>query len=103
MEYMYAFAGKRNDMAVLIIRFENADDAIRPLEHSEVNMVSSVDICSQARERREPGLILRALISAQRNGSSMPAQSQQCVFCRLPDRARTRAQSAAMFARSHAA
>jgi hypothetical protein len=44
VEYMYAFAEKRNNMAVLIIRFENVDDAIRALEHSQVNMISSVDL-----------------------------------------------------------
>ena len=44
VEYMYAFAEKRNDKAVLIFRFENADEAIRALEHSEVNMIASVDL-----------------------------------------------------------
>jgi hypothetical protein len=44
IEYMYAFAEKRDDKAVLIIRFENADDAIGALEHSEVNVISSVDL-----------------------------------------------------------
>jgi hypothetical protein len=44
IEYMYAFAEKRDNMAVLIIRFENADDAILALEHSEVNVISSVDL-----------------------------------------------------------
>jgi hypothetical protein len=44
VEYMYAFAEKRNNMAVLIIRFENADDAIRALEHSGVNVISGVDL-----------------------------------------------------------
>jgi hypothetical protein len=44
IEYMYAFAEKRDNRAVLIIRFENADDAIRALEHSEVNVISSVDL-----------------------------------------------------------
>ena len=44
VEYMYAFAEKRNDRAVLIIRVENIDAAILALEHSDVNMVSGVDL-----------------------------------------------------------
>ena len=44
VEYMYAFAEKRNDRAVLIIRVENVDEAIRALEHSDVNMVNGVDL-----------------------------------------------------------
>ena len=44
VEYMYAFAEKRNDKAVLIIRFDDTDAAVRALEHSKVNMVSIVDL-----------------------------------------------------------
>jgi len=44
IEYMYAFTEKRNDMAVLVIRFEDADAAIRALEHSELNLVANVDL-----------------------------------------------------------
>jgi hypothetical protein len=41
VEYMYAFTEKRNDRAVLIFRFENADAAIEALKHSDVNVISS--------------------------------------------------------------
>jgi hypothetical protein len=44
IEYMYAFTEKRNGMAVLVIRFEDADAAIRALQDSEVNMVGSVEL-----------------------------------------------------------
>jgi hypothetical protein len=44
VEYMYAFAEKRDDKAVLVFRFANADDAIRALEHSEVTMIANVDL-----------------------------------------------------------
>ena len=44
VEYMYAFAEKRDDKAVLIFRFENADAAIDALKHSEVNVISNVDL-----------------------------------------------------------
>jgi hypothetical protein len=44
VEYMYAFAEKRNDKAVLIFRFNDADAAVRALEHSEVNVVAPVDL-----------------------------------------------------------
>ncbi len=44
VEYMYAFAEKRNDKAVLIIRFDDVDAAVQALEHSEVNMVGTVDL-----------------------------------------------------------
>jgi hypothetical protein len=42
VEYMYAFTEKRNDRAVLIFRFENADAAIEALKHSDVNVISNV-------------------------------------------------------------
>lgn len=44
VEYMYAFAEKRKDKAVLIFRFEDADAAIAALEHSEVNVLGPVDL-----------------------------------------------------------
>jgi hypothetical protein len=44
IEYMYAFAEKRNNRAVLVIRVESIDKAIRALEHSDVNMISAVDL-----------------------------------------------------------
>jgi hypothetical protein len=44
VEYMYAFAEKRNDKAVLIFRFQDADAAVRALEHSEVNVINNIDL-----------------------------------------------------------
>jgi hypothetical protein len=44
VEYMYAFAEKRNDKAVLIFRFEDADAAVRALKDSDVNLIGSVDL-----------------------------------------------------------
>jgi hypothetical protein len=43
VEYMYAFAEKRDDKAVLIFRFDDPDAAIRALQNSEINVVSNVD------------------------------------------------------------
>jgi hypothetical protein len=42
VEYMYAFTEKRDDKAVLVFRFENADAAIEALNHSHVNVISNV-------------------------------------------------------------
>jgi hypothetical protein len=42
VEYMYAFTEKRDDKAVLIFRFEDADTAIEALKHSEVNVIGNV-------------------------------------------------------------
>jgi hypothetical protein len=44
VEYMYAFTEKRDDKAVLIFRFENADAAIDALEHSAVNVIDDIDL-----------------------------------------------------------
>jgi hypothetical protein len=44
VEYMYAFAEKRNDKAVLIFRFQDPDAAVAALEHSEVQLVANVDL-----------------------------------------------------------
>ncbi len=44
VEYMYAFAEKRNDKAVLIFRFDDTEAAIRALEHSEVTLVNDIDV-----------------------------------------------------------
>ena len=44
VEYRYAFAEKRNDKAVLVLRFENTDAAIEALKHSDVNVLESVNI-----------------------------------------------------------
>jgi hypothetical protein len=44
VEYMYAFTEKRDDKAVLIFRFDDADAAVEALKHSDVNLVSNVDL-----------------------------------------------------------
>ena len=44
VEYMYAFTEKRDDKAVLVFRFENADAAIHALKHSEVNVIDDLDL-----------------------------------------------------------
>lgn len=43
VEYMYAFAEKRNDKAVLIFRFEDADAALAALKSSVVSL-ADVDL-----------------------------------------------------------
>jgi hypothetical protein len=43
VEYMYAFTEKRDDKAVLIFRFEDADAAVEALKDSNVNVIS--DVC----------------------------------------------------------
>jgi hypothetical protein len=42
VEYMYAFTEKRDDKAVLIFRFENADAAIEALKDSKVNVIGNI-------------------------------------------------------------
>jgi hypothetical protein len=44
VEYMYAFAEKREGKAILIFRLEDVDAAIRYLTHSEVNLIGDVDL-----------------------------------------------------------
>ena len=44
VEYMYAFTEKRDDKAVLVFRFENADAAVQALKHSEVNVIDDVNL-----------------------------------------------------------
>jgi len=41
---MYAFTEKRDDKAVLIFRFEDADAAIDALRNSEVNVIEELDL-----------------------------------------------------------
>ena len=41
VEYMYAFAEKRDDKAVLVLRFENADAAIAALKDSKVIIIDN--------------------------------------------------------------
>jgi hypothetical protein len=44
VEYMYAFTEKRDDKAVLIFRFEDADTAIDALKHSDVKVIDGVSL-----------------------------------------------------------
>lgn len=44
VEYMYAFTEKRDDKAVLVFRFEDAEAAVDALKHSEVNVIDDVDL-----------------------------------------------------------
>jgi hypothetical protein len=44
VEYMYAFTEKRDDKAVLIFRFEDADAAIEALRNSDVNVVGNIEL-----------------------------------------------------------
>ena len=43
VDYMYAFAEKRDDKALLVFRFENVDAAVHALKDSEVNVIDDVD------------------------------------------------------------
>ncbi len=45
IEYMYAFASAGQESAVLIIRFDNPDEAITRLQAAGINVLSSVRIC----------------------------------------------------------
>ena len=51
VEFMYAFTEKRENKAVLVFRFDDPDNAIKMLQQSKVNVVSSVDLLSQAEAR----------------------------------------------------
>jgi len=44
IEYMYAFTFKREDKAVLIFRFEDADAAVKALESGGANVIDSVEL-----------------------------------------------------------
>jgi hypothetical protein len=46
VEYMYAFACRRGDRALVVFRFEDTDAAIRALQAGGVNLVEPVDIFS---------------------------------------------------------
>jgi hypothetical protein len=48
IEYMYSFSFQRNNKAVLVIRFEETDAAIKAFENSGMNVVQSVDLYKQA-------------------------------------------------------
>ncbi|HEX3051469.1 MAG TPA: ACT domain-containing protein [Aggregatilineaceae bacterium] len=44
VEYMYAFTFGRDDKAVLIFRFDNADVALERLKERGINVVSSIEL-----------------------------------------------------------
>ncbi len=48
VEYMYAFATKMGDQAVLVFRFEDPDAALRALKGSTVPFVDTVELFSRA-------------------------------------------------------
>jgi hypothetical protein len=47
IEYMYAFAEKRNDRALLVFRFTNPDAALKALQAVGVNPVGTVELFSR--------------------------------------------------------
>jgi len=47
VEYMYAFATKMGDQAVLVFRFEDPDAALRTLKGSSVAFVDTVELFSR--------------------------------------------------------
>jgi hypothetical protein len=51
VEYMYAFAEKLNDKAILVFRFSDPDQAILALGKSQVNVINHVELY----ERLEKG------------------------------------------------
>jgi hypothetical protein len=44
VEYMYAFSERRNDKAMLVFRFENADAAVAALAGCDLKLVSSIEL-----------------------------------------------------------
>jgi hypothetical protein len=44
VEYMYAFAEKRDDKAVLVFRFEDADAAVQALKSSTVQVIGDIEL-----------------------------------------------------------
>ena len=45
IEYMYAFTFGRGDTAVLILRFDNPDAALKQLQTAGINVVGSAEVC----------------------------------------------------------
>ena len=48
IEYMYAFAEKRGDKAVLVFRFEDPDTALRVLKDGGINVLENVKLFRRA-------------------------------------------------------
>ena len=49
IEYMYAFAFRRGEEAVLVFRFDNAEKAVAALKAAGLNVLGSVDLFQTAR------------------------------------------------------
>jgi hypothetical protein len=49
IEYMYAFAEKRGDKALLVFRFTDTDAALRALQAGGINVVDTVELFRQSR------------------------------------------------------
>lgn len=47
IEYMYAFAEKRGDRAMLVFRFTNPDAALQALQKGGINVVGTVELFSR--------------------------------------------------------
>lgn len=50
IEYIYAFTFRREDKAVIVFRFNNADLAIAALQAKGVNVIDSVELFERVRE-----------------------------------------------------
>lgn len=44
IEYMYAFTERRNDRAVMLIRFDDADNAVARLRDHGINVVGEIEL-----------------------------------------------------------
>ena len=49
LEYMYAFAARRGDRAILVFRFEEPDKAIESLQAAGIRVVDSIDLLDKAK------------------------------------------------------
>jgi hypothetical protein len=50
IEYMYAFTFRNQDRAIIVLRFDDPDEAITTLQANGVNVVSSVELYKQAKQ-----------------------------------------------------
>lgn len=48
VEFMYAFAEKRQGKAILVFRFDDPDSAVNVLRRGKVNVIASLDMLEQA-------------------------------------------------------
>ena len=49
VEYMYAFTFRREDRAIIVLRFEDPDPAIKLLQSKGVNLVGGVELYDRAK------------------------------------------------------